>query len=286
MTHAASTSAAAGGRWARRSTLGGRSVPRAAAAVRGASLRSLPLTRGTALSVLTDPLARLRAGPPSLEAIAESAGRASGEQPRTRRGLPRPTASPLTVQRDVDRAAARPGPAPAPAPAPSAPPGTASRAGVTLPPVDHAEDTSTWSRAAGRRTGGPRRASTPDVATRTGRPVPNERDLVARTGAEGTAAAAVGGITAAAHGAAARPAPGPATTPEASGTSVATPLQSRADDGSWAVAPPPRVDAVAVSRPRHTTASATARALPRASESEAGALDELLAPLAGVHDAA
>ena len=112
MTHAASTSAAAGGRWARRSTLGGRSVPRAAAAVRGASLRSLPLTRGTALSVLTDPLARLRAGPPSLEAIAESAGRASGEQPRTRRGLPRPTASPLTVQRDVDRAAARPGPAP------------------------------------------------------------------------------------------------------------------------------------------------------------------------------
>lgn len=67
------------------STAGGRSVSHVAAAVEGASLRTLPLVSPVWLLSLINPLAALLAGPPSLEILGETAARARGGESEGRR---------------------------------------------------------------------------------------------------------------------------------------------------------------------------------------------------------
>jgi hypothetical protein len=87
----------AGRAW--RSTVGGRSVSRTAAAIQGASLRTLPLVRPAMLASLTNPLEPLLAGAPSLDVLGETAARVTGGAQRSRAGTPpaqRPGQSPAT----------------------------------------------------------------------------------------------------------------------------------------------------------------------------------------------
>lgn len=96
-------------------TLGGRSVALAAARVAAASLRTLPLITRPRLLALTDPLAALLAGPPTLEQLGESLDRATGERTTAQGSAVRRRAArdPVVSARAAgqDRAARAPGPA-------------------------------------------------------------------------------------------------------------------------------------------------------------------------------
>ena len=82
--------APAGSRRLLKSTRGGRSVQRAATAVQGASLPTLPLVRAVSLAVLTDPLGALLAGPPDLALLGETASRAAGDRAGAERARSHP----------------------------------------------------------------------------------------------------------------------------------------------------------------------------------------------------
>ena len=278
MTRAAPTR---GGR-AWRSTVGGRSVPRAAAAVQGASLRSLPLVRDARLAVLTDPLELLRAGPPSLEALGESAGRVTGAPAGVRRGAGGPTPAP--VQRNVVRAAAPF------APSSSGPPATTWRSGTMSAHGTGEHHPGTEPPSAGRRLAGDQRGPSPaDVWTTAARRNPGPASLRPdpvrafpgrstpsdRAVSDPAGDGAVGRTTAAALDTAARVGlrHAPTTAPNAPLTPAMTPVEPRTDDRSGSAPTTPRVDPAASSA-TSTTASPGGRL--HAPALDSGALGELL----------
>jgi hypothetical protein len=102
------------------STAGGHSVSHTAAAVQGASLRTLPLLAPLSLMLLANPLATLLAGAPSLELLGETAARALGGESEGLRRSPRTT--PASGRRS------------SPKPAPAAKPTAAGRPSTSRSP--------------------------------------------------------------------------------------------------------------------------------------------------------
>jgi len=94
-----------GGGRAWRSTVGGRSISRTAAAIQGASLRTLPLVRPAVLAILTNQFERLLAGPPSLDLLGEKAAQVTGADTRARSSRPLAPKAPRPVQRPSTRSA-------------------------------------------------------------------------------------------------------------------------------------------------------------------------------------
>lgn len=263
-----------------RSTAGGRSVSRAAAAVQGASLRTLPLVSPVWLLSLVNPLAALLAGPPSLEILGETAARASGGESEGRR------------QRRSPRAASGPGHSSSPTAAPASTPSVHGLPSLSAPSAwttarahsAHGEAASMPSAALGRAAHG---TASPTTRAGTGTPaVGRAADAVRRSASEPGApaaaqppaatsplGAALDRITTSALAAAARP----STTPGATGNGSTSPSPGTDQEppaGEWEAtdSASPR----SVAGPVAPWASAASSSTPAAADLGGGALGELV----------